>query len=234
MKKHAYWLDAERTDKGDRNPYSWHKSVYKPIKNESWISYKGYFSMEMFYKRIFYYMEELGFKSIEGDAVPEPYYSERRNADGSIAEIWYWWRYQKTPDSNLGADTAFRYYININVQVLGMTTEEIVKDGQKMKQNYGELNFFLAPYLATEFDNPNKKSLLHKDATSWKKDKFTSEITSWFTRNHFRAQIDDKKSELYKVAIAIHAMAKQHLGLPCFASSRPDMHPRRGERQFKL
>lgn len=228
MARVNYRFDPNRTDQVNLSEYNYDIKIYGAIGNQTWINFKGYFSLEMLYKRVYEYLSgEIGYKGPFGDDMFEPYYYEDRAADGTVKEIWYWWRASKIPDGN----TMFRYRINIDIQVLGLKSETVVIDGQKVKQNYGELSVFLRPHL--DFDLKKKGGSL-VGGKSWNEDFITKHFTHWFEKRVYDTQIDERKTELYGHANAVVGCIKNHLGIAGYQKFRLDFHPPKGHPQNKL
>lgn len=232
MSRVSYFLDPYSSDSWlDQSSkiVTWGTNILTG-KGETWLNFKGYFSLEMLYKRMYEWLSEYGFTDIDGqkDKI-EHYFHENRGADGFVKEIWYWWRTEKTPDNN----PMFRYRIFIDVQLLALTTEEVVIEGQKFKQNYGEISIFFRPMLMFELKNKSGKPFL-KSGKTWDENFVTKNTMNWFQKRAYNDQIEQRKSELYTQFNDLYAIIKQYLQLNNYQAPRKDMHPQKGISQYKL
>ncbi len=226
-----YQLDPYRDNRLNMDS-RWGEKIFKPAPNgEEWINYKGYFSFDRLYKRLFEYIEgEIGYKDPTGNNLYETYYFENRGEEGFLKELWAYWRLNKIPDKN----KMFKYRIEIDIQILGMSNETIMVDGQKIKTNYGEISFFVRPYLDIDIQNKSGKSMVNKEKDSFKKDEFLKHFADWFEKRMYSAQIDDRKNEIYNQVNGIVGCIKNHLGMVGFQGFRKDFHPEKGVPQYKL
>ena len=219
----SYHLDTQRTDKLNRiTDMIKGGSLFKDCGSQCWINFKGKFSLEMFYKRMYIWLTENGYSDVDGykDRF-ERYFFEKRNPDGSIGELWFWWRTKKDPDGN----KLFEYRIDIDVQILVMGKDEIVVEGNKFSVNNGEISIFIKPYL----------SFSHKIKKEWTEDSLLKPFLKWFDKKGFVHQIDDKKAEFYTDFNRFYATIKQFLGLENYMIDRKtEFHPVKGVPQYKL
>lgn len=229
MARVNYRFDQNRDNQLNRKDFKYEMPIFK-AGGTTWINYKGYFSLEHLYKRVYEYLSaEIGYKGPFGTDMFEPYFYEERGADGSVKEIWYWWRaFKNAPDGN----KMFRYRIFIDFQILGLKSETVVIDGQKIKQNYGELSVFVKPFL--DFDLKGKKGDSMVGGKSWHEDSLTKSFAKWFEKRAYSGQLDQRKAEMYGHANGVVGCIKNHLQLAGFQGFRMDFHPQKGHPQNKL
>lgn len=228
MARINYRFDPNRTDRPETEVKKELVTVFKGS-DQTWINYKGYFSLEHVYKRLYEYLSgEIGYTGPFGDDMFESYFFENRGADGTIKEVWCWWRPSKVPDKN----KMFKYIINIDMQLLGVKSETIVVDGQKVKQNYGEISFYVKPFIY--LDLKAKTSALD-GKSSWSEDWVTKNFLKWFEKRVYVKQIDQRKNEVYGHANGVIGCIKNHLKIAGFQKFRSqDFHPQRGYPQTGL
>ncbi|MFT4326753.1 MAG: hypothetical protein ACMXYK_04585 [Candidatus Woesearchaeota archaeon] len=187
---------------------------------ETYLNFKGDFSLEMLYKLMYETLVKLGYTDEDGAKDKfEHYFYEKRAPDGTKSEIWFWWRTKR--DSSKVKSDNFEYRIDINVQILGLKESTVVRDGNKFKLNYGELSLFLKPELICTLDTNKIPPPL-----SWFKD--------WWEARVFKERYDERKDELYKQANTLYAVIKQYLQLENYVSVPPSFQPELGVPQYKL
>jgi len=228
----SYELDLEREDRFDKVRFPFGSKLFPTIDGANWLNYKGWFNLEMLYKRAYEWLSEYDYVDIDGDGDKfEHYFFENRSGDGIKTEMLFWWRTQKIPDGN----PMFRYRIFIDFQVLYLASDTYVVDGQKFKQDYGEVSLFIKPFLDVELNNKTNKSLLGGGKiTPWTKDGITGGLTNWFKNKVYRNQIEERRTELYNQVNELYAIIKQFLNMQNYVSVRRDMHPEKGLPQYKL
>lgn len=219
----SYHLDQDRTNRLNRKntEFKEGESIFKGS-DVYWINYKGKFSMEMLYKRMYIWLNENGYADVDGAKDKfERYFYEKRAPDGSITEVWFWWRTKKDPDGN----GYFEFRIDIDVQLLVMKKDEIVVDGNKFAVNNGEISIFLKPYL----------TMAHKADKNWTDNPYLKPFLHWWDKRGYAHQIDDKKDKFYSETHRLYATIKQFLGLQNFSTDRKtEFHPVKGVPQYKL
>lgn len=100
------------------------------------IVYKHVFSMAYLYKRCRDWLVEEGYvvdgSKDNGDRWMEKLYLERIAGNGA-KQIWIWWR------TSRNYPNAFcKFYLDLDFHILGLTSQEIVVRGTKVKTNKGE------------------------------------------------------------------------------------------------
>lgn len=226
-----YDFDLNREDitNSEFNKYPFETKVFP--KDQTWLNYKGKFSLEMLYKRIYEWLVENDYVDIEEKKDKyEHFFFENRGAEGGVNEILMWWRSEKSSIKN----KMFRLRIFLDFQILGLGSETIVENGQKFNVNYGELSVFLRPYLDVELGNKTNVSLLGDDVTPWNKSGFTKNLAGWFKNRMYKGEIELHREELYADINELYAIIKKFLQLNNFVGVRKDMHPERGVPQYKL
>ena len=196
-------------------------SIYKAIGGESWLNFKGTFSLEKLYKLTYETLKKLGYKDLDGtnDKI-ESYYFEKAGEEGSKSEVWYWWRTEKTNNTmNL-----FTFRFEMDVQVLNLKKTTITIDGNKYGTNYGEISIFIRPYMKTVYEEQN-----------WAKKKgIQGFLMRWWAKRAYKSTFEERKKEAYSDVNTIYALIKDYLGLENFVSPQYDFHPKKGEPMVKL
>ncbi|MBT3835936.1 hypothetical protein HOD05_01210 [Candidatus Woesearchaeota archaeon] len=166
---------------------------FNPIR----VKYKDIFDAKAFYESLHEWFQEQGWNDTElgTPEVPsdtwETYYGER--VTGPVKEIWVWWRLTKpAPDAPY-----LHYYLDMDFHFIALGDTEIVKDGQKMKVNKGEvemtINSFIEPKYEAEFA---KHGVL-------------KHVLDLFKKRVYNQTIETRKKELYQETYALQNYIKQ-------------------------
>lgn len=193
--------------------------MFKPD-GQTWLNYKGTFSMDMLYKLMYETLKSMGFSDQDGskDKI-EHYYSEKRSPDGVKGEVWFWWRTIRPGD--VIKSEQFDYILNVDVQILGLKDTTITMDGNKFKMNYGEISIFIKPYLNMKFKEDSYKGVMKP-------------LMSWWENRLYASQIQQRKTEIYKDVNLFYAIIKQFLQLENFTKISSEFYPNKGVPTYKL
>jgi len=160
------------------------------------VKYKDIFDMKEYYTALYYWLQEYGWE----DGVPkspkqewfERYYNEKIDPSGA-KEIWIRWRLNKPVPRN----NKLRYHLDMDFHVIALTSTEVIKEGQKIKVNKGEvelkINGSIEKLYEREFDNSG----------SWGK------VKKLFTKRVYDKTIEEKKKELYQEMYVLQNFIKQ-------------------------
>ncbi len=113
---------------------------------ETRIKFKDIFDMKEFYAAIHFWYQEYGWD----DGYPftregfwyETNYDERVDTGGA-KEMWIRWRLEKRPQHR----DMVKYYMDVDMHVLALKGTEVIKNGQKIKTNKGEVEFNVKTYI---------------------------------------------------------------------------------------
>ena len=156
------------------------------------IKYKDIFDMKAFYESLHEWFLEHDWGDLEdGKDKWERLYRERV-AQGGAREIWIEWRLKKQPEN-----VPFMYYLNLSFHCVALMNTEIIKDGEKLKVNKGEVELVIKPQL----------ELSYEDAM-YKYD-FLKRITILFRNRMYNNMIGERKKELYQEAFVLNNFIKQ-------------------------
>lgn len=129
------------------------------------VEWEGNFDFKHFYGMVHDWFKSNKWESINGDDNADK--SEilyRQNVfAGGVTEHHIWWRLKKNPD--IGDE--FEYVLNININSSGMTKQEIIYKGKKIKADNGSLTVEVECSLKFKpEDDPKEK--WEKKGTLWK------------------------------------------------------------------
>jgi len=158
------------------------------------VKYKDVFNLVRFYKDLHEWMKEYGWTDVDdkGDHY-ENFYLEKVAMDGS-KELWMKWRPQKVPDNS----PFYRYWMDVNMHCIAMTSKEIVQDGKKFKMNKGEIDITVTSIIELDYNH------------QWENHGILKFFKKLFTERIFRKELHgDRKRELYRETNELHNYLKQ-------------------------
>jgi len=166
------------------------------------VKYKDIFDIKGFYESLHEWLMEYNWKDPE-DSTPllntdhwETYYAERIDQTGA-REIWWQWRCVKDPSNA----PMLRYYLDLNVHCIAITSADVVKDGMKLKVNKGEIELVVN----TSIEQLYKKKF-EKDSTwGW----LLKQVKDLFAQRVYKKILEERKKELYQETYALHNFVKQ-------------------------
>jgi len=115
-----------------RHRYEDYDSEYLTIADYL-VNFKDVFLMTAVYKRMKEWFVEEGFTTGSDKDFPEVFYLEKEGKAGK--ELWFRWRFQKTPLNN----QFWRYDFDVDVHCLGLNKVETIIDNKKVKIDKGEV-----------------------------------------------------------------------------------------------
>ncbi len=174
------------------------------------IIYRDVWVMQYLYRVMHYWLIENGWQDDKGNVDHESMeilYMERRGTTFSPAhrELRIWWRLKKQPFFFFGGSRYYEYRMNVDFNVIQMTDVEIMKDGQKVKAQHGELRLMLKPYI-----------ILEAKGGEWSKHPILKFIDSYFRARILKRTLEDHKKELYRETYRFQGMIKKYLELKTF------------------
>lgn len=166
-----------------------------PILGISVLS-KGMFSLAYFYEMAHEWFIENGWAGRLDSDFGETFFCQRDS--GKHSEIWARWQFRK-PSS----DVLFYYELDYQVHVLGLTSQETVVKGKKLKLDNGEIEIKFFPRVVI---NP-----------LWEKARYFKGMQEWY----FRRRLMGKKFEhvrrvLYEEAVRLQEALKSYFDLKTF------------------
>lgn len=160
------------------------------------IEMEDVFSWKDLYKEVFRWLQEEGFKHLDGTEYVEDLYWERHNSNGNI-DYHIWWRVIRNDYKN----PFFQHFLKINFQGINMGKTEVMVDGHKMKSNQGDGIIRVKAVLIMD---PDKKLREHP---------IMKNFIWWFMNRVYQKRIKEQKDDLYKTAYRLQVRVKQYLGL---------------------
>ncbi len=164
------------------------------------LKYKDVFDLGQFNEALKEWLVEHNWKSFDGfNEEWETFYSEKIGQSGA-KELWLWWRLAKpAPETD-----AFHYHLLVTFHLIGVASTEVIKGGQKIKADKGEMEIETEAYLEELY----KRKFEDEKGFFGFVLKQTRDI---FTKRIYTATIDQRKKELYQEAYAFNNFIKQWL-----------------------
>ncbi len=157
------------------------------------IKYKDIFDLKEFYDAMHEWLFEHEWVDKEDKMDHwESYYDERVN-QGGAKEIRIYWRLFKHNSTS----EYINYYLDISWKCLAITKVEIVRDGQKMKVNKGEI----------ELTIEGSVEELYKGF--FKNNKILKHLVGLFSKRIYKETLEQHKKELYQEAYEMNNFIKQ-------------------------
>ncbi len=158
------------------------------------VKYKDIFDLKQFYDDLHEYLQEhdWGSEEMGGGEQFETYYDERVNESGS-KEFRIWWRLTKVPKGT----AAMTYHLDITFKCLAISDTEIVREGQKMKVQKGEMELTVGVYIEENYKEGFDKSPV------------LSLVKNLFTKRVYKSIMNQRKKEVYQETYAMFNWIKQ-------------------------
>ncbi len=180
-----------------------------PVIRTMKLKYKDVFSLGEFYDGLAYWIQERGWKSFDNvEEQWETYFSEKIAQSGA-KEMWFWWRLAKpAPDTNVnpktGESETIQFHLFLTFHIIGLASTEVIKGGQKIKADKGEMEIETEAYIDEIY---KKKFKEEKGFFGF----VLKEATNIFTKRIYVNTLDQRKKELYQEAYALNNFIKQWL-----------------------
>ncbi len=179
------------------------------------IIYRDVWVMQYLYRVTHYWLIENGWRDLKGNFDHENMeilYFERRGTTFSPhhRELRIWWRVKKQP-LFLGGNY-YWYHMDIDFNVIQITDVEIMRDGQKIKAQHGELRIMIKPYLELEASG------------AWSNHFLLKYVENYFKLRILKRTLEDHKKELYRESYRLQGMMKKYLELKSFLPEMEVFH----------
>tara|TARA_Y100000310_G_C20501570_1_gene724260 strand:- start:254 stop:850 length:597 start_codon:yes stop_codon:yes gene_type:complete len=156
------------------------------------LKYKDIFDMKAFYESLHEWFLEHGWSDLEeGKDRWERIYKEKIGQGGAKEIVIHW---KVTRDAE---DAPFRYYLDLHFHCVALIKTEVIKDGEKIKVDKGEVEMEISPKLEKLYE------------TSFAENSFLKRITNIFTKRIYNKSVGEKKKELYQEAYVLNNFIKQ-------------------------
>ena len=166
-------------------------NIFPPF-NPIRVKYKDIFDLKGFYETLFEYLKEHGWDDGKGGVEHwESYYGERIDQSGA-KEIWMNWRLAKDADG-----APLKYYLDFTWHCIAISKAEIVRNGQKLSMNKGEVELKIWAFIEKKYEG------------AFNQHSFLKMFTNIFTKRIYRKALEARKKELYQETYALQNFIKQ-------------------------
>lgn len=160
------------------------------------VKYKDIFDMKEFYTALKLWLEEYGWE----DDIPgspsqewfEHFYDERIDQKGA-KEIWIRWRLAKPSPGS----PKLKYYLDMNFHILALSPTEVIKEGQKIKANKGEVELKINAAIEKLYEYEFEEKT------------FLAPFKKLFTQRVYNKMLDEEKKKLYQEVYIFQNFIKQ-------------------------
>ena len=175
------------------------------------LKFEEALSMKEFYKFLHEWLVINGYCSPPFDGYIEKYYLEKIDQSNS-KEIWFWWRTSRIPKDS----PYFKFFLNVDVHVMGLKDAEVTIRGQKVKANKGEVEIMLNAWLEVDYK------------FNYEKNPFVAPFLGRFKRLIYRRDIIQNAGIVKREATGLIEDLKKWFELKPFAGGGETFNPPRG------
>ena len=162
------------------------------------VKHKDVFDLGTLYEAMHEWVIQMGYASRDDLSFGETMFLQRVSGEGA-REIWFWWRLSKVPDDVANkAEPRYMYQLRINAHTLGVKKTEIVKDGQKIGADKGEVEIMI------------EANIVKDPEEAWKKSRLPLFLQRWLWDRHIADDIDKHKQFLLREAYQLGDMLKRY------------------------
>ncbi|MBI1969770.1 hypothetical protein HYS48_03680 [Candidatus Woesearchaeota archaeon] len=183
---------------------------YKGIRGneqEVWktkVKYYGVFHLRTLYKELMEFLKDLEYTDEERYKYFERFYFESRSLDPRQAtQMWIWIRTDKT-EGPVDESSYYRYYLDVDYHVRFMKDVEIMKEGEKMKVQHGEVEISIR--CGVELDWNGK----------WQNHWFLKNMHDFFLKRLWWKQYQDKRHIVKDDALKLQRFIKEYFELQSY------------------
>ncbi|MBW3002936.1 hypothetical protein KY328_03005 [Candidatus Woesearchaeota archaeon] len=165
------------------------------------ITYAGEHDTKELYKLIHEWLKDHEWQEIQtGNPSDwhEIMYHERVSPSG-MTDRWIWWRLEK-----FSKNRYYKYTINIDFLMLGMSKAQIVHEGRKVKCDNGEINIEIDVKIKLDYKG------------EWSKHKILTHFRNIFPKRIFKTDLDNHEKELWRETYDLQGAIKKYLHLRGF------------------
>jgi len=124
----------------------------------------------------------------------EIFLGQNESAPGG-SELWWYWRPRKVINNYL------RWVLNVNVHVILLRSVEIMKDGEKFKTNWGEVEIILNSWVETDWQG------------TWQKHPILKNFETIYRNRLYKDDIGRQKDKVIYETYRFQKAIKDFLGL---------------------
>jgi hypothetical protein len=176
------------------------------------LKYMGIFHIQALYRTLIEFLKDERYCDEQTYKYMETYYHEKRSSDPREAKsMWIWWRMGK-PEEDVAPEHAYYWFdLGITYHMRFMKDVEVMKEGEKMRGQKGEVEMFIECNLVLD---PHNK---------WERHWFLKHMHELFFMRLWKKQREAKKMKAINEAMRIQALIKQFFELEQFKPVAPEV-----------
>lgn len=117
-------------------------------------------NLKELYKRLYFWLDDNGWKDVWGASNYEVRYWQRDLPGGGMSEHHIWWRAWRHPGSLNYDQKLFKQFFKIDYQTIAASRKEVMHKGQKWKLDQSNTILRVESYLVIDWDKEWEKGLL--------------------------------------------------------------------------
>ncbi|MBT4651673.1 hypothetical protein HOC13_04080 [Candidatus Woesearchaeota archaeon] len=162
------------------------------------VKFNDVFDMKAFYESLHEWCKEYDWIDEEdGFDHYETLYLDKTDMNG-MKEMWIKWRPSKIPTAN----SYYKYHLDFDYHVVGMSKKEIIHQGHKKKIDKGEVEIYITAQMELDYTG------------TWSSHPILKYFNKLFPERIFRKELfEQHKKELYREAYALQRFIKEWLKL---------------------
>lgn len=166
------------------------------------VKFREQFNLKAIYIFMHEWMIEEEWSSRKDDSFPETFFGQNEAALGGT-EVWWNWRFTKPPGTG-ATDRINSYYqwrLNLNGHVVLLRQVEAMKNGKKIKTNWGEIEILIDAQVETDYDK------------KWRNHPILKYVEDLFRSRIFKVELLKSRDELYRETYRLQTAIKDHLDM---------------------
>jgi len=165
------------------------------------VKFREQFNLKAIYVFMHEWMVEEEWATRNDSEWPEIFFGQNESALGGT-EVWWNWRFTKPPGAGTtGPNSYYQWRLNINGHVVLLREVEVVKNGRKIKTNWGEIEVIIDSKVETDYNN------------KWRKHSILKHFEDLFRSRIFKAELLKSRDELYRETYRLQTAIKDHLDM---------------------
>ena len=165
------------------------------------VKFREQFNLKAIYVFMHEWLVQEEWATRNDSEFPETFFGQNESALGGT-EVWWNWRFTKPPGAGTtGPNSYYQWRLNINGHVVLLREVEVVKNGRKIKTNWGEIEVIIDSKVETDYNN------------KWRKHSILKHFEDLFRSRIFKAELLKSRDELYRETYRLQTAIKDHLDM---------------------
>jgi hypothetical protein len=165
------------------------------------VKFREQFNLKSLYIFMHEWMVQEEWATRNDSSFPETFMGQNESALGGT-EVWWNWRFTKPPGvGSPGLNNYYQWRMNLNGHVVLLREVEAVKDGKKVKTNWGEIEILIDAQVETDHNK------------NWRNHPILKHFEDLFRNRIFRADLLKSRDELYREIYRLQTAIKDHLDM---------------------